>query len=323
MMIFMKETKLDIRRIWAVLTLLDGTKKTQKQIEDEINVFDDRMSSINEKLNDEFSKGIKKELKTRSISKEEKTLAIKGLEAFKKFERISFKSSSKTEIFGFLEEQGIIRRRDIPVESTNLREKLCWIPIEFETFSNISNLIASSRIKPNRMSFFSNLFVSSKMGGKFFDDFLSSLPKKLTYLKPPINKKESKMVKILIRASLSCLNYVMDDIRFRTIDVYHNKFTFLLQLQALFLSDIAQRKSFSPLIADVIEFKSSLSLKKKSNIGADNVELNINMNLENDQLKTKLEVIPPTKNVSFDTLVYRYLRDTKLQAVSNLEMMVR
>ncbi len=314
----MNEKQQDIRKIWAVLVLLDGKEKTQTEIETEINGIDDRICAINKKLNENFSKGMKKELKNRMISKEEERLALKGLGLFQDFKKISFKSTSKTEIFGSLEKEGIIKRRNVPVENSNLIKKLCWIPEETETLSKITNLIVRARIEPNRRYYFTYILISSKLGKKILKDVLSSLPEELNNLKPSLNEKELEVIKTLMSISSNCYTYVTNYIRRKTINAHHNKNIFLLELQAIFASDIAQSRYVSAMARNKIELKISLNLKEKDIETEDNM-VNISVDSENDTLKTKLEFIPSTKELSFDALTYRYLRDSKFQKLINVE----
>ena len=80
----MSETKKDLRKIWVVLTLLDGSKMTQKQIKKEINNIDKKIKSI--KKNDDnanfkfFKENIKDETKQKRVIEEWYEYSEKGME---------------------------------------------------------------------------------------------------------------------------------------------------------------------------------------------------------------------------------------------------
>lgn len=306
----MREIKKDLKKIWVVITLLDGSKKTQDQIKEEINKIDKKIERIKE--NDDYYnfKTIKENIKDEAKQKRIKDEWYEYSEKGKENALIEFDKTSKTEIFGPLEEIGIIKRKDVPKEKSNVLPKLCWIPDNFDNLKRIIGFIHDSRIDPMRKAFFRNYFVSSKLGKKFMDELLSSIPELINDLNPPLNEKELKIVDSLILISPGCLKYVLDHIKEKSIIKNYDKDIFLFELQARFASNIMQLESNVLPVSTInqIHYKASITLEKgdRTELKDESVR-DINIDIENNEFKTDLEFIPPSKDVSLDSFIGNYL----------------
>lgn len=275
MVIQMKQTHKDIRKLWIIQLLLDGKRRTQKEITNELK-------NIGKKI----------EIHQNPL--------------------IQVSEAAISPIITSLDKK-IIKKEDKIIQSTNIKANLCSIPQNLETFTNILLEIADSKISETRKSFFIRCLINSKYGTLFInDELIQNLLKHNNLPAMKLKDFEKKFITKMLRASPQALNYLNLSISNKGPEYKQSdaKQKLLIMLQTFLNLDLID--PFTGIMYSAyphkISFKTTVSFSSEPPTKDETNYPDLKIGIKENHLESTIDHTSYAKKINLDMIIEAYLK---------------